>query len=122
MCLGDARKFPVASRTRFSHSKICKHWGLRFRSLRRIANAKLSIRNEGAFGSPARAARGERLVSPSPQAPTSMPSEALMDAISGNKGKQYRIRHMNGDVNRIRSVGAESWKAERLLENMLFLR
>lgn len=44
-----------------------------------------------------------------------------MDAIPGNKGKQYRIRHMNGDVNRIQSVGAESWMTERLLENMLFL-
>ena len=121
MCLGGARSFQVGSRTRFSHSKICKHWGLRLRCSLRIANAKLSIRNDRAFGSPASAARGERLASPRPQAPTSMPREALMDAIPGNKGKQYRIRHMNGDVNRIQSVGAESWMTERLLENMLFL-
>ena len=29
---------------------------------------------------------------------------------------------MNGDVNRIRNVVAESWTTERLLENMLSLR
>ena len=105
----------------FRIARFASIGGLRLRSLRRIANAKLSIRNEGAFGSPAIAADGERFALPSPKAPTSMPSEALMDAIPGNKGKQYRIRRMNGDVNRIRSVGAESWTTERLLEKHVIL-